>query len=140
MRYRSLVGAALVLALPSAAAAQTPALNAPVALKTGDVAVFVLDNMLRVRQDLSDPAIVTYEPDPGIIDIEIFGGSGNVERAKNIVAQHWEFIRAIPIPYIQRRFSVQLTEKSFRIMYYERASPTPKLILSFVGGQYIMAP
>lgn len=141
MRYRLLLVAVLCLNMPVFVIAQTPALNNSAALKVGDVAAFALHDMLELRQDFSDPTAVTYAPDPGVILIEIFGSAGSVERAKDLVSRHWEFIRAAHIPYVQRRFAVQLNEQSFQIAYYQRTvSGDPKLILRFVGGQYIMGP
>jgi hypothetical protein len=133
--------AIVVLAAPGLALTQTPALNNTASIKVGDMAALLLSDMLGLRQDFSDPTAVSFAPEPGIIVVEIYGNSGNAERAKQLVSQHWEFIKAAHVPYIQRRFSVQLNENSFQIAYYQRTmSGEPKLILRFVGGQYVLGP
>lgn len=55
-----------------------------------------------------------------------------------MVSRYWEFIQAAHIPYMKKRFGVTLSEKNYRIVYYERSQTGTKVILTFVGGQYIM--
>jgi hypothetical protein len=141
MRLRTSIVLLAFLILPGVATAQAPTLDSPANVKIGDVGAFFLHNLLEVRRDLSDPTVLTYEAVPGVIDVEIFGTAERVESAKDMVARYWEFIRTAHIPYMQRRFNVVLTERNYRIMYYQRLARTePKLILSFVNGQYLMAP
>ena len=140
---RSRFAPILVLALVASgkANAQTPELNKPATLQAGDVAAFVIQNLLRLRKDLSEPTVVTYEPDPATIDIEILGSTVSVDQAKARIAEYWSFVQAGPTPYLKRRFGVELSEKSFRIGYYKwMPDGTAKPILLFVGGQYIIAP
>lgn len=141
MRYRWLLAATLVLLVPSGIAAQTPALNNTATLKVGDVAALILNDLLRVRQDFNEPTLVVYEPNPGFIAVQIWGNSGSIERAKALVSGRWEFIQAAHIPYITERFGIQMNEQSYQIAYYQRTtSGDSKLVLRFVGGQYIVSP
>lgn len=138
MRIRHVALIALLLVAPASVRAQSPSLSSPANMKVGDFGAFFLQNIIRVRSDLSDPTVVTYEPEPNVIDVEIFGTASTADRAKEMVSRYWTFIQATHIPYLDRRFGVKLDERNYRIVYYERTQSGPKVILTFVGGQYVM--
>ena len=130
----------MLLAAPASIGAQTqgPSLGSPANLKIGDFGALFLQNIIKVRADRSDPTVVTYEPEPNVIDVEIFGFASTTEQAKDMVSRYWTFIQTAHIPYLQKRYGLTLNERNYRIVYYEQSRTGPKVILTFVGGQYIM--
>src|SRR3954462_14853571 len=117
MKTRHLAFVALLLVAPAfSLRAQNQSLSSPANMKIGDFGAFFLQNIIPMRSDLSDPTVVTYEPEPNLIDVEIFGTATTIERAKEMVSRYWTFIQAGHIPYMQKRFGVMLTESNYRIL------------------------
>jgi hypothetical protein len=122
-----------------AAQQQSSPLAASYSLKVGDMAAQMLSELLKVRTDFKDAALVTYEPSTQTIDVEVFATprmGSKTDQARTLLGQYWDFIKAGHIPYIERRFGVKLDVQNYRLMYYDRGGEEPKLILQFVNGQY----
>lgn len=63
----------LALVVPISLSGQQPnPLAATYQVKVGDIAASTLSEFLKLRTDFRDPALVTYEPETGTIDIEVF--------------------------------------------------------------------
>lgn len=108
-------------------------------LQAGDYAAVLLPEFLRIRRDLTDPVVVTYEPEPNRIDVEIIGGRKGVERARAEIGQYWAFIEAVFLPYVERRLGMVLDENDFSITFYDAsrgdmASP----VVQMVDGQFLI--
>jgi hypothetical protein len=123
--------------------AQVPtALTAAYPVKVGDMAAAALSEFLKLRSDFKDPAIVTFEPGTGTIDVEVFASpayGSKTDQARSVLGKYWEFIQAGHLPYVQRRLNAKLTAEHFRLMYYDaKAQGGPQLVLQFVNGQYLI--
>ena len=116
-------------------------LGATYPVQLGDIAAGALSEMLKLRTDF-DPAIITYEPATGTVDVGVFGApaaGSKTDHARTTLGKYWEFIQAAHIPYVERRYGVKLTVQRYKLMYYDRsAKEGPKLILQFVNGQYLI--
>lgn len=118
-------------------------LNGTYAVRVGDITSMMLSEFLKIRTDLSDPAIVTYEPDNGVIDVEIFAAPSSfgskTDKARQVIGQYWDFIQQGLFPYAERRFGVHLSAQNFRIVYYDRnAEGGPAAVMSFINGTYTL--
>lgn len=108
-------------------------------VQLGDYAAVLLPEFLKISDDLDDPVVVTYEPDPNTLDVEVFGGYASVEDARKTVGMYWSFIDSFFLPYMERRFNIQLSQGDFRIVYYDRTQDnwtTP--VVQMVEGQFII--
>jgi hypothetical protein len=132
--------AAIICILPATAAAQLPAtLNAPYAMKTGDYAALLVSELFKANLALDIPKIVTYEPTPNTIDIELLGTRGSVEGARETINRTVQFIEAGIVPYLDRRLKLKTSKANFRIMYYDREpAGGPKLILTWDLGKLVV--
>jgi hypothetical protein len=132
--------AAALLSIPSLTSAQASnPLAATYTVRVGDVAAATLSEFLKMRADLRANAIVTYEPDPGTIDVEVFvtGQGASTDAARAVLGSYWEFIQVGHIPYIERRFKTKLTAAHYRLVYYvTRGQGEPQVVLQFVNGQF----
>ena len=120
-----------------------PVLNVRYELTAGDMTAAMLSELLKIRVDLKDPAVVTFEPDPGVIDVEIFAApaswASKTDEARKVIGSYWDFIQGGLFPYAERRFGLKLSAEHFRIMYYDRnAQGDSQLVLAFVQGSYVM--
>ena len=134
---------AFVLLVPNSLSAQQPSpLGGAYSVRIGDVASSTLSEFLKLRPDLRDPTIVTYEPTPGVIDVEVFGRpsqGSKTDQARTLLGKYWEFIQAAHVPYVERRFTVKLSAEHYRLLYYDAgAQGGPQLVLQFVNGQYLI--
>lgn len=141
MRY----GTVVLLALAMGAAAVVPAtgqeqttLNSSYEVTVGDVAALIIPEFLKLNGNLTDPILVTFEPDPGVVDFEIFGAGRDVEGARQTMDQLRAFISSTVSQYLERRFSVPLPPSDYRIMYYNWTEEGAALVLIFNDGQYVM--
>ena len=136
------VAAALVVAtFCQLAAQQQPSpLAAAYPIKVGDMVAQTLSELLKIRTDFKDAAVVTYEPPTQTIDVEVFATpqyGSKTDQARALLGKYWEFIKAGHIPYVERRFGVKLDVQNYRLMYYDRGGEGgAKLVLQFVNGQY----
>lgn len=135
--------AAMVAAAFSQIVAQQPSpLAAAYPVKVGDMAAQTLSELLKIRTDLKDAAIVTYEPTTQTVDVEVFGTprmGSKTDQARVVLGQYWDFIKAAHLPYVERKFGVKLDVQNYRLMYYDRnAEGGAKLVLQFVNGQYLI--
>ncbi len=84
--------------------------------------------------------LVTYEPEPNKIDIELFGDSVGIEPARNLTSGVWSFVEDRFLPYMERRFGVSLEQSDFRVIYYEGADlgeeSTP--IIMLLDGRFVL--
>ncbi len=123
-------------------AQQSNPLDVPYAVKVGDIAAATLSELLKLRSDLRDPAIVTYEPTTGTIDVEVFATpsrGSKTDQARADLGKYWDFIQSGHIPYVERRFNVKLSKERYRLLYYDRsAQGGPQLVLQFVNGQFLI--
>ncbi len=131
------------LVTPHVVRAQQPnPLAVAYSVKVGDVAAATLSELLKIRSDFRDPAIVTYEPTTGTIDVEVFATpsrGSKTDQARADLGRYWDFIKAGHIPYVERRFNVKLSQEYYRLLYYDRTAPgAPQLILQFVNGQFLI--
>lgn len=136
-----------VAAVAVAAAAGLPAqqpnpLAAAYVVRVGDIAAETLSELLKLRPDFKDPAVVTYEPTTQTIDVEIFASprmGSRTDQARALLGQYWEFITAGHVPFVERRFGVKLAAQHYRLLYYDRsAQGGAQLVLQFVNGQYLI--
>ncbi len=139
-RMRLIAAMAAVFVCHVAAAQQPSPLTAAYAIKVGDMVAQTLSELLKIRTDFKDAAIVTYEPTTQTIDVEVFAAprmGSKTDQARALLGQYWDFIKAGHIPYVERRFGVKLDVQNYRLMYYDRqAEGGAKLVLQFVNGQY----
>jgi len=120
-----------------AAADTTAGLEAEYSMQTGDYAAVLLPEFLRVRTDLAYPVVVTYEPEPNRLDVEVFGRPATVEQARYSIGQHREFIQTFFLPYAERRLGVTLDEGDFAVVYYDTSrTEWMKPIVQMVEGHY----
>lgn len=120
---------------------QTKPLEAPYTTKIGDVAAAAVSEFLKVRTDVRYPSIVTYEPSTGTIDVEVFATpttGSKTDEARAVLGLYWQFIEAVHIPYVERRFKIKLSAENYRLLYYDRTQEKPLLVLQFVKGQYLI--
>ncbi len=139
----SLLVVLLWVSVPSITTGQAVTdLNSPYRTLTGDMAAITLSELIKLRTDFKDPTLVTFEPADTLIDVEIYGNPGygsKTDRAREVVGMYWDFIQAAHIPYMERRFGIQLSELQYRIIYYDRnADPEEQLLLQFVQGHYLL--
>jgi hypothetical protein len=130
---------ALVAVSRIAAQQQKNPLAASYPIKMGDVVAQTLSELLKVRIDFKDAAVVTYDPTAQTIDVEVFASpamGSKTDQARTLLGQYWDFIKAAHIPYVERRYGVKLDVQNYRLMYYDRSGEEPKLILQFINGQY----
>lgn len=116
-------------------------LAATYSTKVGDVAAATLSEFLKMRPDLRESAVVTYEPETGTIDLEIVARtrSGSTDVARAALGQYWEFIQAVHIPHVERRFKTKLTANHYRLVYYlAQTQGAPQVVLQFVNGQFLI--
>jgi hypothetical protein len=114
-------------------------LNSAYQMRIGDYAALILPELLKVHPQLDAPVVATFEPDPGTIDVEIFGGRGNVEGAKETVQGYLQFLVSTHMPYVAKKFGLKLTDQDYRILYYDRTNRGgPKLILKYIKGQFTL--
>jgi hypothetical protein len=139
MRTRHILAVTLFLfAAPTLEAQAGRHLNTQLTITVGDYGALILPAFLGIS-DLNHRVAVTYEPIPGVIDVEIFGRWATVESARQTIGQYWELIQQVHIPYIQRRFGVSLGASNYRIIYYDRtARGGPRIIVQFVNGQFLI--
>jgi hypothetical protein len=131
--------------LPASALAQeaapdtTAGLEAEYSMQTGDYAAVLLPEFLRIRTDLAYPVVVTYEPEPNRLDVEVFGPTATVEQARYVIGLYWDFIQAYFFPYAERRLGVTLEEGDFAIVYYDTSrAEWMKPLVQMVEGQYVI--
>ena len=95
-----------------------------------------------MRPDFRDPCVVTYEPGPGTIDVEVYASpsyGSKTDQARALLGKYWEFIQAAHIPYVKRRYGLDLSAANYRLMYYDtKVQGTPTLVLQFINGQYLI--
>jgi hypothetical protein len=116
---------------------RSSSLNSNYQIKVGDYAAILLRGFIGVSSKLYSACICTYEPDANKLDVEIYGDKGDVEGAREIINEYWNFIKTSYIPYAKKRLGVSLNEINFRIMYYNRESASgTKLVLQFINGQF----
>jgi len=124
-------------------AQEAPSLATHYEVTTGDMVAAMLSEFLKLRVDFKDPALVTFELDPGVIDVEIFAAppsrGSKTDEARKVIGTYWEFVQSALLPYVERRFNLKLGAEHFRIMYYDRNAPAEsQLVLAFVQGSYVM--
>ena len=110
-------------------------------IKIGDYAALIFSELLKTHSELDAPTVITYEPDLKVIDIEIIGGRGTAEGAKETIQNYLQFIHTSHVPYVRKRFGLTLTDDDFRVFYYDRSwNKAPKLIITYANGQYTLPP
>jgi hypothetical protein len=133
---------ALALALcagPVVAQTDASVLERAQTVTLGDMLGITLSEFLKLRPDLQDPAVVTYEKAAGAIDVEVFARpTGNkADKAREVLGEHWDFIQNTLIPYAEHRWNVKLTADQFKLVYYDAgAEGGPKALLVFAQGKY----
>ena len=139
MRIQHILVLGLALSAASTLEAQAGRhLNSPLTVTVGDFGALLLPVFLGIS-DLDHRVAVTYEPVPSVIDVEIFGRWASVESARQTVGQYWALIQQAHIPYMQRRFGVNLDATHYRIIYYDRtARGGPRIVVQFVNGQFLI--
>ena len=146
MRLAVVVATIVVIAFCRIAAQQPSTQPSPLAaaypVKVGDMAAQTLSELLKIRVDFKDAAIVTYEPTTQTIDVEVFATprmGSKTDQARVVLGQYWDFIKTAHLPYVERRFAVKLDVQNYRLLYYDRnAEGGAKLVLQFVNGQYLI--
>ena len=143
MKVATVLFAALIAAAPTRASAQAAnPLAATYQAKLGDIVATTLSEFLKIRADLRDPAIVTYEPETGTIDVEVFASpnySSKTDQARATLGKFWTFIQGVHVPYVERRFKTKLTTAHYRLIYYDaKAQGAPQIVLQFINGQYLI--
>lgn len=116
-----------------------PGLEASYPMQVGDYAAVLLPEFLKIRRDLTNPVLVTYEPEPNRLDVEVFGTAVTVEQARLIIGAHWDFIETFFLPYAQRRLGLTLDKSDFAIAYYDTSRQDwAKPVLQMIDGQFVM--
>ena len=142
MRALLAIAAALFLTQAPALGAQQNPLAAPYAAKMGDVAASSLAEMLKLRTDFRAPAVVTYEPTSGTIDVEVFApgtARATTDAARAALGDYWDFIQAAHIPFVERRFKAKLTSAHYRLIYYATDNQgQSRVVIQFVNGQFLI--
>ena len=142
MRPLLAIAAALVLTQTPTLGAQQNPLAAPYAVKVGDVAASSLSELLKLRTDFRAPAVVTYEPTTGTIDVEVIApvtARATTDVARAVLGDHWDFIQAAHIPFVEKRFKAKLTSAHYRLIYYSADNQgQTRVVIQFVNGQFVI--
>lgn len=115
-----------------------PGLEAEYPMQVGDYAATLLPDFLRIRTDLPYAVVVTYEPEPNRLDVEVFGGQATVEQARQVVGAYWDFIQALFLPYAERRLGVKLDQNDFSIVYYDISQGVMRPVVQMLEGQFVI--
>jgi len=104
--------------------------------RVGDVVAPLLADIIRARAELPGEAVVTFEPSPGTLDLEIYGGARSPEEARRVVRDYWEFVREEFGPYLERRFGPELRQRDVRILYYDTSDGEPRVRAGLLQGEW----
>lgn len=104
--------------------------------RVGDVVAPLLADIIRARSGLPGEVIVTFEPSPGTLDLEIYGGPRSPEEARRVVQDYWEFVREEFGPYLERRFGPDLRRRDIRILYYDASGDEPRMVVGLLRGEW----
>jgi len=115
-----------------------PGLEAEYTMQVGDYAATLLPDFLRIRADLRYAVVVTYEPEPNRLDVEVFGGQVTVEQARQVVGAYWDFIQALFFPYAERRLGVKLDQNDISIVYYDISQGVMRPVVQMLEGQFVI--
>lgn len=113
------------------------ALWSPYRVRVGDVVAPLLADVLRARRELPGRAVVTYEPSPGTLDVEIYGGDLSADAARRIVEDYRDYIDDAFRPYVERRFGPELEDRHFRILYYDASGGKPRPVVGLFRGEWV---
>src|SRR5882762_3508962 len=93
-----------VVAFSQLATAQQPSpLAAAYPIRVGDMVAQTLSELLKIRTDFKDAAVVTYEPTTQTVDVEVFASprmGSKTDQARALLGQYWDFIKAGHVPYV----------------------------------------
>jgi hypothetical protein len=104
--------------------------------RVGDVVAPLLADVIRARSELPGRVVVTFEPSPGTLDLEIYGGARSPEEARRVVRDYWEFVREEFGPYLERRFGPELRQRDVRILYYDTSEGEPRVRAGLLQGEW----
>ena len=106
MRLVAVMTALVIAPFCQLTAQQQPSpLAAAYPTKVGDMAAQTLSELLKIRTDFKDAAVVTYEPTTQTIDVEVFATpqyGSKTDQARALLGKYWDFIKAGHIPYVER--------------------------------------
>lgn len=108
----------------------------PYRARVGDVVAPLLADILRARRDLPGRAVVTYEPSPGTLDVEIYADERTPEAARRVVEDYRDYVMEAFRPYLKRRFGPELRARDLRILYYDATGDDPRAVIAFVRGDW----
>lgn len=128
----------LLCVLPLDAEAQAPTLASTFEVQLGDYVAVLIPEFLRLNPVVQEPVLVTYEPDEGVLDVEIFGRAGSAEAARRAIEGMGQYVTEWVNPYLERRFGLALTGNDYRFLYYNSGGDELQLILQWSKGQFVM--
>ena len=106
-------------------------------MKVGDYCALLLNETLKSNTNLDASIISTFDTENNTLDLNIFGGRGTVEGARETLNLYWNNIEKSFIPYVKKRFNTLLNKSDFRILYFNRTDGN-KLILQLLNGQIVV--
>lgn len=116
---------------------EAEALWTPYRVRVGDVLAPILADVLHAEDRLPERVVVTYEPHPGTLDIEIYGEGISTSQAREVVEDYWDFVRKQFLPFVERRYGPELSERDFRILYYDASGDDLRTVVGRFRGQWV---
>lgn len=99
---------------------QNDKLSQPFELTVGDWVANRIESKFLINQDhFSAPTHVSYDKENNVILVEIYGGRGDVSRARESLLKWWDFIKNSLIPHIKNSYNIELLELDFTVVYYD---------------------
>jgi hypothetical protein len=142
MRFsRSVVAGALCLSCSIAGLRAQSPLSVPREVLTGDLVAVTLSEFFKLADTGAGASVVLYDSAQDIVEVLIYGDPGwnsAVDVARRVIGQYISVVEAAYSSGFLARFGSDVDERYCRISYYNVSVSGRPLVLSYVGGQYVL--